>query len=116
VDQLLRAAIEQKRIVSLHYGGRDRILEPHDYGIQNGCARLLAYQVGGSSSGNLPNWRWMDIDRISRLRLLDRTFPGGRPSPSGKHHEWDQLFARVGPADEGPGHFGSNHNRFTDEA
>ena len=100
VDEFLRTAIQNRRMVLLRYAGKDRIVEPHDYGVQNGRLRLLAYQVGGSSSGKLPNWRWMDVDRISGMQLLDVTFQGGRPAPSGKHHQWDRLFARVSPADE----------------
>ncbi|MGI9072191.1 MAG: WYL domain-containing protein [Bryobacteraceae bacterium] len=102
VDELLRTAIQNKRMVRLRYGNRDRILEPHDYGIQKGCVKLLGYQVGGSSSGRLPNWRWIEVDRISDLELLGRTFKGGRAAPSGKHHTWDRLFIRVRPADEDP--------------
>jgi len=37
---------------------------------------------------------------ISGIHLLNETFPGGRPTPSGKHHKWDQLFMRVGPPDK----------------
>ncbi len=35
---------------------------------------------------------------MTDLVLLDRTFPGGRPTASGKHIEWDVLFNRVKPA------------------
>ena len=100
VDELLRRAIEQRRLIRLVYGNKERIVEPHDYGIHKGTVKLLGYQVGGSSSGRLPNWRWMEADLISDVRLLERTFPGGRAAPSGKHHEWDQLFIRVRPADD----------------
>jgi predicted DNA-binding transcriptional regulator YafY len=100
IDQLLRTAIEQKRMLRLHYRNKVRIVEPHDYGEHNGVIKLLAYQFGGSSSGRLPNWRWMETDLISDVELLDRTFPGGRPTSSGKHHQWDRLFIRVTPADE----------------
>jgi hypothetical protein len=99
LDELLRAAIEQRCLIQLRYDNRSRILEPHDYGIQNGVIRLLAYQVGGSSSGKLPNWRWLDVDRISEPQMLSGTFRGGRSIPSGKHHKWDRLFARVKPAE-----------------
>jgi hypothetical protein len=34
----------------------------------------------------------MEIDHISSAQLLDQTFSGGRPAPSGKHHQWDKLF------------------------
>jgi hypothetical protein len=100
VDQLLREAIKQRRMVRLRYHNRERILEPHDYGIQKGSPRLLAYQVGGSSSDRLPNWRWVDVNGISDLQLLDRSFQGGRPGPSGQHHQWDQLFIRVKPREK----------------
>ena len=39
-------------------------------------------------------------DLISDLQLPDRTFPGGRTTKSGKHHNWDKLFIRVKPADK----------------
>src|SRR6266851_112273 len=97
VDEALRAAIEQKRLIQLFYRNKSRIVEPHDYGVHKGSVKLLGYQVGGFSSGRLPNWRWMEVNSISDIHLLNRTFPGGRPNPSGKHHEWDQLFLRVKP-------------------
>jgi hypothetical protein len=103
VDELIRKAIEQKRLMQLFYRDKKRIVEPHDYGIQNGSVKLLGYQVGGSSSGKLPNWRWMEVDLISEPALLNQTFPGGRPGPAQRHHKWDVLFARVKPADQGPG-------------
>ena len=98
VDKALRTAIKQTRLIRFFYQNKERVVEPHDYGIQNGSVKLLSYQVGGSSSGSLPDWRCFEVDAISQIQLLDQTFPGGRPSPSGKHHEWDKLFIRVEPA------------------
>ena len=100
IDELLRMAIEQKRLIRLIYRDKPRIVEPHDYGIHKGSIKLLGYQVGGSSTGPLPNWRWMEVNLISEIGLLNQVFPGGRPSPSGNHHKWDQLFVRVKPAGE----------------
>ncbi len=102
LDRILRTAIEQRKLLRLRYRDRDRIVEPHDYGQHNGVIKLLAWQIGGSSSGPLPNWRWMEIDQISDARLLDQTFPGGRPTSTGKHHKWDKLFLRVKPAGTKP--------------
>lgn len=99
IDRMLVAAIQHKRVVRLQYLGKERVVEPHDYGIQSGRPRLLAYQIGGASSGKLPGWRWIDVDQISGLELLDRNFPGGRPAPSGRHHRWEELFIRVGAAE-----------------
>jgi len=100
VDGLLRAAIAQRRLIQLFYRNKPRILEPHDYGVHKGSVKLLGYQVGGSSSGRLLNWRWMEVNLISDVHLLNQTLPGGRPSPSGKHHQWDQLYIRVRSAAE----------------
>jgi hypothetical protein len=96
LDNLLRIAITQRRKIRFWYAGKERIAEPHDYGVQKGQLRLLAYQVAGqSSSGRLPNWRWIDVSRIKDLEVLDQTFDGNRPAPSGQHHRWDELLLRV---------------------
>jgi hypothetical protein len=100
VNPLIWAAIEQKRLLRFRYKNRERIVEPHDYGIHKGIIKLFGYQVGGSSSQKLPNWRWAEQHLISDIQLLDRTFPGGRPTKSGKHHKWDKLFIRVKPPND----------------
>lgn len=100
LDRLLRTAIGQTRLLRLRYRNKLRIVEPHDYGVHRGVVKLLTWQIAGASSSPLPNWRWMEIGLISGAELLDQTFPGGRPTPSGKHHNWDKLFLRVKPADE----------------
>ena len=73
IDQLLRMAIEQKRLIRLIYRDKPRIVEPHDYGVHKGSIKLLAYQAGGFSSGPLPNWRWMEVNLISGIGLLNRS-------------------------------------------
>jgi hypothetical protein len=98
VDVLLRTAIKDKRLIRFVYHDKERIVEPHDYGVLNGARRLFGYQVAGSSSGKLPNWRLLDTNLISDLQLLDRRFPGRRPSSSNRHNKWDRLFIRVKPA------------------
>jgi hypothetical protein len=96
IDQLIRAAISQKRTMRFLYNGKERIAEPHDYGIQSGQTLLLTYQIGGpSSSARLPAWRWIDVSKVSDLEILDVTFEGNRPAPSGRHHKWNRLFLRV---------------------
>lgn len=101
MNPLLWTAIKEKRLIRLRYKNRERIVEPHDYGVHNGVVKLLGYQVAGSSNHKLPNWRWMDEDLISDVQLLNRKFAGGRPTKSGKHHSWGKLFIRVEPADMG---------------
>lgn len=96
LDELLRTAISQRRQIRFWYQGKERVAEPHDYGVQNGTVRLLVYQVGGqTNSGHVPAWRLIDVSTMTELEILDRTFPGNRPTPSGKHHRWDQILLRV---------------------
>src|SRR6266853_6527720 len=95
VNPLIWAAIEKKRLLRFRYKNRERIVEPHDYGIHKGLIKLFGYQVAGSSSQKLPNWRWAEQDLISDLQLLDRTFLGGRRMIKNKNHKWDTLFIRV---------------------
>ena len=96
-DPVLWRAIEERRMIRLLYHRRLRILEPHEHGILNGSVQLLAYQVGGSSSRPLPNWILMKVDEMADLDMSEKTFAGGRPTPSGKHLRWDILFIRVQP-------------------
>src|SRR5580700_11156239 len=75
-DELLRKAIEQKRLIRFTYKDKPRIVEPHDYGVHKGSIKLFGYQVGGLSSEPLPNWRWALVNSISDLDLLQRAFSG----------------------------------------
>ncbi|MCU1259218.1 MAG: hypothetical protein JWO80_2103 [Bryobacterales bacterium] len=43
-----------RRLLRFRYLNRDRIVEPHDYGIIGGSIDLFTFQVGGSSSRTLP--------------------------------------------------------------
>jgi len=97
-DPRLWTAIESIRMIRFVYHGKDRLAEPHDHGILNGSVQLLSWQVAGSSSRTLPNWLLAKVDEISDLVILDQTFPGVRPTASGKHIQWEVLFIRVKPA------------------
>jgi hypothetical protein len=97
LDQLLYRAVEKKHLLRFRYKGSERVVEPHDYGIQNGVVRLFCWQVDGQSKSPLPGWRLIDVANMQNCEMLDRQFGGNREAPSGKHHRWDKLFIRVGP-------------------
>lgn len=103
VDRLLRAAIRDKRLVTFVLDRRRRVAEPHDYGIMNRVPRLFFWQTGGESRSRPPTgWRWATLAKISQLEILDQTFAGPRPAPSGKHIRWDRLLATVSPRPVSP--------------
>src|SRR5205807_10153600 len=92
VHKLILQAIDEVRLLRFVFGGQKRIVEPHDYGIQKGLIRLLAYQTGGqSNTGRLPAWRLMEVAKMSEIEMLDETFSGSRGESSQQHREWDQL-------------------------
>lgn len=96
MENQIIAAIKAKKVLSFTYDSFPRVVEPHVYGIQDGIAEFLGYQIrGSSSSGGLPNWRRFKLHLIQNLRLLDEEFPGRRSFPSGKHSRWDQRIAVV---------------------
>jgi len=96
LDLLLRKAVAERHLLRFSYKGSERIVEPHDYGVQNGIVRLLCWQVGGKSKGRIPGWRLVDIDGIQNCEMLGGTFSGNREVASGNHHQWNEVFIRVG--------------------
>jgi hypothetical protein len=95
-DNLLRTAIEDRRLVAFVLHGRPRVGEPHDYGIIKEVATLFFYQTGGESNSGKPvGWRRAVIAEISRLRVLDERFAGPRATSTDRHLQWDTLFASV---------------------
>lgn len=93
---MLRTAIRERRIVTFTLAGLPRRAEPHDYGVIPGVPKLFFYQVGGRSRSGRPiGWRWAVLSEIEQLSILDDTFRGTRPTQSGHHVRWDELFASV---------------------
>lgn len=97
LDESLRFAIANKRLVQLGYHGRLRIAEPHDYGIQNGKTMLLVYQLAdsGGRAKAATGWRMLEVSQIETLTVLEPTFPGSRGQSHQAHYTWDTLYARV---------------------
>lgn len=95
-DTSLRFAIANKRLVCFLYNSKWRVAEPHDYGVKNGVAKLLVYQVRGESSSTARGWKLLEMSKIDQLTVLSDTFRGTRERPHQHHMRWDELFARVG--------------------
>ncbi len=92
----IRNSIANRNIIEFIYKRHLRIAEPHVYGIKNGKRQLLVYQIGGStSSGRLPDWRRINIDEISGLKVTEQKFAGRRDNPSAEHSDWDSIIAIV---------------------
>ena len=96
MDELIRQAIAERRIVGFRYNGQRRVGEPHLFGQSNGRPHVLVYQTGGTSfAGPYPSWRRCDLKGITRFGLTTRTFGYARLNPSGDYSEWDEVWAMV---------------------
>ena len=99
LHQLIYTAIQDKHLLQFEYKTKERIVEPHDFGVQNGAVRLLSWQVGGKSSSRIPGWRWFDVANIRDCKILDQQFAGNRDVFTA-HHRWDEIFIRVSRPDD----------------
>jgi hypothetical protein len=98
IDQQLRFAIANRRLIELAYKGSDRLVEPHDYGVQKGTAHLLVFQrrVTAGVPGRKPfGWRMFEVSLIERCVVTEETFKGSRGRADQNHYAWDVLYARV---------------------
>lgn len=101
VDNMLRNAIARKNIIKFTYQGRQRIAEPHVYGVHSGRKQLLVYQIGGdSTTGDLPNWRRFNVDEISSIQIASQSFNVRQSLLSGKHSVFDEILAIAAIRDE----------------
>jgi hypothetical protein len=95
MDELIRRAIRERRLIEFTLHGLPRVAEPHVYGVCKRTTQLLIYQVRGQSrSGGLPDWRRVDILEMQGARLLDEVFSTPRMAME-RHKGWDRVFARV---------------------
>lgn len=89
IDEIIRKAIIEKRILDCDYDGYHRVIEPHVYGIKDGKYSILAYQVEGESSSGQIGWKRMFVEKLQNLKITEDTFDGARPTPTGKHSQFD---------------------------
>ena len=98
IDESLRQAIAEKKLIEIRYKGDTRVVEPHDYGHHKGADRLLGYQLRMARApfaSEAIGWRLFDVPRIESLVILDMPFKGSRVQSAQDHHVWDNLYARV---------------------
>jgi hypothetical protein len=97
-DAQIRFAIAHRRLLQLTYNDRTRVLEPHDYGVLNGAAKLLAFQLreSGVAGANTSGWRLFDLSRVTACLVLSDEFQGSRQAGYEHHHQWEVVHARVG--------------------
>jgi hypothetical protein len=96
LDEQIRQAIAERRVVGFRYNGQRRMGELHLYGKSKGQPTVLLYMTGGSFMGGpYPTWRRCDISAITRFGLLTVTFSQPRLNPNDSFSEWDEIWEMV---------------------
>jgi hypothetical protein len=95
-DASLRFAIANKRLICFSYNSKWRVAEPHDYGVLNGSAKLLVFEIRDGTGASVHAWKLLEVSKIEQLAILEHTFRGSRGQSTQRHMRWDELFARVG--------------------
>src|SRR5215469_18465815 len=79
IYRLVWTAVANKQPIEANYQGRYRLFCPHRLGRnREGRLRVLCYQYGGDSESGLQpegspaNWRCIELERLSRVRLVER--------------------------------------------
>jgi hypothetical protein len=75
-EELLRQALNERRVVRFKYHGYIRRVEPHALGrVTEGRPALLGWQVsGGSASEPPPGWRTFVLADLKALTVMRPTF------------------------------------------
>ena len=94
MDEMIRWAITEKKLLGLDYDGYHRIIETHVYGRKNDLNGILAYQIEGHSSDGELGWKRLHMYKMANMRVLDETFPGKREVPN-EHSKWDLKYLIV---------------------
>jgi hypothetical protein len=91
LDERIRRAIAEKRLLEIRYKRAVRLAEPHDYGVIDGTERLLIFQLHGPDSGKGA----VDVVKIESCVVTDQTFAGSRGQSHQQHYQWETLYAGV---------------------
>ena len=77
---VLAKAIRGRKVVTFHYDGRGRTVEPHCYGISTaGNFVLRGYQTRGLEPGEPTGWRLFKVNKIANIRDTGKVFRETRP-------------------------------------
>jgi len=78
IYRLVWTAVANKQPIEATYQGRLRLFCPHRLGRNRaGRPRVLCYQYGGESQsglqsvGSSANWRCVELEKLSRVKLLE---------------------------------------------
>ena len=75
MNQVICKAIQNKSVLKFTYQGHQRVVEPHAYGLSRARNEVIrCYQIGGTSSSEIPAWKLFEVDEIESLKVTNEHF------------------------------------------
>ena len=76
MNNIIREAIESKKLIQFNYKDELRVVEPYTYGFSDKDNDLLrGYQIAGESSSHDDlGWRFFSVNKIDDLKVLNVMF------------------------------------------
>lgn len=92
-SDLICKAIAGRMVISFHYKGVNRKVEPHIVGRDgDGDLTLSAWQLSGGSG---VGWRDFHISKMMGVTVTDEAFPGARPGYNPNDTTLKQVLCRL---------------------
>jgi len=90
-------AIQNRHLLGFRYDGRQRVVEPHVYGVNlKAHAVLSAFQLrGGSASGERVGWKMFLVEEMEDVRMLPDAFPGPREDYNPEDPSFSAVYAQL---------------------
>lgn len=83
MKETIKAAIQNKEMLSFQYDGHPRVVEPHCLGYSDrGNLSLRAYQTEGTGKSRVPDWKLFKSSKIQSLETIEKYFSDPRPGYS----------------------------------
>ena len=81
MEQIIKTAITERKVITFFYEGSERVVEPFCYGKSTkGNDVLRAFQIGGASSSGEPfGWKLYIVNEMSSISINESTFDNNRP-------------------------------------
>jgi hypothetical protein len=100
---ILCDAIGARRLLRFIYDGYERVVEPHQYGINSANHEMLScWLVGGwSRSETAPGWRNYLVHDMHDIHALAESFPGPRAGYNAEDAAFRQVYCRLEPEPRG---------------
>jgi hypothetical protein len=89
-------ALQYRRVLSFHYEGFHRLVEPYCYGLsRSGVPVLWCYQYGGGSATRVFDWLLVDLSLVRNISIVDKQFGHFRPGYDRPDNGVGQVFSQI---------------------